>query len=219
MGLLSGWWPCWLAWQSYNASGLPARAWQSGTRGGGGESPCGASPRTGPTSVQHQGYTFSYSLEIVLFMLRRLPLPSILAASCHFPFFNCPPPPSQVALGQREFLRVFGGDYPTPDGTAIRDYIHVMDLAEGHVSAVNKVLGTKDYGCNAVNLGTGKGEAGGAAANRWQGGEGVCVLLQNTDMPGHHLGLRACQRAPASPCPPPPCSCPRHQRVPDDHRL
>jgi UDP-glucose 4-epimerase len=39
-----------------------------------------------------------------------------------------------VALGQREFLRVWGGDYPTPDGTAIRDYIHVMDLAEGHVS-------------------------------------------------------------------------------------
>lgn len=39
----------------------------------------------------------------------------------------------QVALGQREFLRVWGSDYPTPDGTAIRDYIHVMDLAEGHV--------------------------------------------------------------------------------------
>ncbi len=45
---------------------------------------------------------------------------------------------AQVALGQREFLRVFGSDYPTPDGTAVRDYIHVMDLAEGHVSAVVK---------------------------------------------------------------------------------
>lgn len=55
------------------------------------------------------------------------------------PTTNQPPTAPQVALGQREFLRVFGGDYPTPDGTAIRDYIHVMDLAEGHVSAVAKV--------------------------------------------------------------------------------
>jgi UDP-glucose 4-epimerase len=59
----------------------------------------------------------------------------------------------QVALGQREFLRVFGGDYPTPDGTAIRDYIHVMDLAEGHVAAVKLVLEDEKLGCKPVNLG------------------------------------------------------------------
>lgn len=59
----------------------------------------------------------------------------------------------QVALGQREFLRVFGGDYPTPDGTCIRDYIHVMDLAEGHVSAVKQVVENDKLGCKAVNLG------------------------------------------------------------------
>jgi UDP-glucose 4-epimerase len=59
----------------------------------------------------------------------------------------------QVALGQREFLRVFGGDYPTPDGTAIRDYIHVMDLAEGHVAAVKLVIEDEKLGCRPVNLG------------------------------------------------------------------
>ena len=67
--------------------------------------------------------------------------------------------PLQVALGQREFLRVWGGDYPTPDGTAIRDYIHVMDLAEGHVAAVANVLKNAEFGCQAINLGTGTGEA------------------------------------------------------------
>jgi UDP-glucose 4-epimerase len=70
-----------------------------------------------------------------------------------------------VALGQRDFLRVWGGDYPTPDGTAIRDYIHVMDLAEGHVAAVINVLKNAEFGCQAINLGTGTGE-------RWARGDG-----------------------------------------------
>ena len=52
---------------------------------------------------------------------------------------------------------MWGGDYPTPDGTAIRDYIHVMDLAEGHVAAVANVLKNADFGCQAINLGTGTG--------------------------------------------------------------
>lgn len=59
----------------------------------------------------------------------------------------------QVALGQREFLRVFGGDYPTPDGTCVRDYIHVMDLGEGHVAAVQKLLDDPKLGCKPINLG------------------------------------------------------------------
>ena len=63
----------------------------------------------------------------------------------------------KVALGQRDYLKVFGGDYPTPDGSAIRDYIHVMDLAEGHAFALKKLLHSPDLGCRAVNLGTGKG--------------------------------------------------------------
>lgn len=70
---------------------------------------------------------------------------------------NLMPYVMQVALGQREFLRVFGDDYDTPDGTCIRDYIHVMDLAEGHVAAVNKLVASPGFGCQAVNLGTGKG--------------------------------------------------------------
>ncbi len=77
-----------------------------------------------------------------------------------------------MALGQRDFLRVWGGDYPTPDGTAIRDYIHVMDLAEGHVSAVDKVLKTDSFGCQEINLGTGTGERlAGKEGTRWSGDE------------------------------------------------
>lgn len=64
---------------------------------------------------------------------------------------------NQVALGQREFLSVFGSDYPTRDGTCIRDYIHVMDLAEGHVAALDKLFKTPDIGCVPINLGTGTG--------------------------------------------------------------
>ncbi|CAM9906874.1 unnamed protein product, partial [Hapterophycus canaliculatus] len=45
----------------------------------------------------------------------------------------------QVCVGRRDYLSVFGNDYSTPDGTGVRDYIHVMDLAEGHVAAVKKV--------------------------------------------------------------------------------
>ncbi|MBE6155214.1 MAG: UDP-glucose 4-epimerase GalE [Firmicutes bacterium] len=61
----------------------------------------------------------------------------------------------KVAIGQLEVLSVFGNDYDTPDGTGVRDYIHVVDLAKGHVKAIEKVL--KDSGVDAYNLGTGKG--------------------------------------------------------------
>jgi UDP-glucose 4-epimerase len=62
----------------------------------------------------------------------------------------------QVAVGRRDRLRVFGGDYPTRDGTCVRDYIHVVDLAQGHVAALD-VLDEQGPGCRAVNLGTGTG--------------------------------------------------------------
>ncbi|MFM7277949.1 MAG: UDP-glucose 4-epimerase GalE, partial [Microcystis aeruginosa] len=62
----------------------------------------------------------------------------------------------QTALGKREAVNIFGIDYPTPDGTCIRDYIHVVDLAKGHVAALEKLY-TSQVGCQAVNLGTGKG--------------------------------------------------------------
>ena len=46
---------------------------------------------------------------------------------------------AQVAVGKRPFVRIWGNDYPTPDGTGVRDYIHVMDLANGHVKALEKL--------------------------------------------------------------------------------
>lgn len=67
---------------------------------------------------------------------------------------NLLPYVAQVAVGRRERLSVFGGDYPTRDGTGVRDYIHVMDLAEAHVAAVELPAGS---GCQALNLGTGQG--------------------------------------------------------------
>jgi UDP-glucose 4-epimerase len=59
----------------------------------------------------------------------------------------------QVAVGRLPFLRVFGNDYPTPDGTGVRDYIHVMDLVAGHLAALDHL----EPGCSAINLGTGRG--------------------------------------------------------------
>lgn len=68
---------------------------------------------------------------------------------------NLMPFVSQVAVGKRPRLSVFGGDYPTPDGTGVRDYIHVVDLALGHVKALDKL--TQRPGVLTVNLGTGVG--------------------------------------------------------------
>ena len=62
---------------------------------------------------------------------------------------------AQVAIGKREQLNVFGGDYPTPDGTGVRDYIHVMDLAQGHLAALQAL--EKTGGLITTNLGTGHG--------------------------------------------------------------
>ena len=68
---------------------------------------------------------------------------------------NLMPYIAQVAVGKRKRLQIFGADYPTPDGTGVRDYIHVTDLAEGHVAALRRLLGGQ--GSLTVNLGTGQG--------------------------------------------------------------
>lgn len=68
---------------------------------------------------------------------------------------NLMPYIAQVAIGRRDHLSVFGDDYPTPDGTGVRDYIHVVDLAEGHLAALRYSTGRP--GCHTFNLGTGKG--------------------------------------------------------------
>lgn len=68
---------------------------------------------------------------------------------------NLMPYITQVAIGKREYLNVWGNDYDTPDGTGVRDYIHVVDLALGHIKAVEKV--ENNEGLFIYNLGTGKG--------------------------------------------------------------
>ena len=68
---------------------------------------------------------------------------------------NLTPYIAQVAVGKRERLQVHGDDYPTPDGTGVRDYIHVVDLADGHVAALKKLA--TNCGLFICNLGTGKG--------------------------------------------------------------
>jgi len=68
---------------------------------------------------------------------------------------NLMPYVSQVAVGRRAELGIFGGDYPTPDGTGVRDYIHVVDLALGHLAALNRL--DQWTGVLPINLGTGRG--------------------------------------------------------------
>ena len=68
---------------------------------------------------------------------------------------NLVPYIAQVAKGQREYVKVFGNDYDTIDGTGVRDYIHVCDLASGHLAALNYIF--KHHGMEKINLGTGQG--------------------------------------------------------------
>lgn len=68
---------------------------------------------------------------------------------------NLMPYVAQTAIGKREYVHVFGGDYDTPDGTGVRDYIHVVDLADGHLKALEKI--SDNVGVVTYNLGTGHG--------------------------------------------------------------
>merc|ERR1712129_536438 len=70
---------------------------------------------------------------------------------------NLMPYIAQVAVGRRDKLSVYGGDYPTTDGTGIRDYIHVMDLADSHVAAIKKIFDPNLVGVKIYNLGTRSG--------------------------------------------------------------
>ena len=86
---------------------------------------------------------------------------------------NLMPYIAQVAVGKLEKLHVFGDDYDTPDGTGVRDYIHVVDLAEGHVKAIDWAL--KNKGCEAINLGTGNGVSVLELKNAFEAASGVTV--------------------------------------------
>lgn len=95
---------------------------------------------------------------------------------------NLMPYIAQVAVGRREHLSVFGNDYPTPDGTGVRDYIHVLDLADGHVAAL-KSVGEK-AGLHIYNLGTGKGSSVLEMVNAF------------SDACGHEVAYQICERRP-----------------------
>lgn len=86
---------------------------------------------------------------------------------------NLVPYLSQVAVGRLPALRVFGGDYPTPDGTGIRDYLHVEDLAAGHLKAIEKIAGRP--GIEAYNLGTGRGYSVLEVIRAFEGATGIAV--------------------------------------------
>ena len=92
---------------------------------------------------------------------------------------NLMPYITQVAVGRREKLGVFGNDYDTPDGTGVRDYIHVVDLAKGHVAAVDYVL--RNRGCEVFNLGTGSGYSVLEMVKTFSEVNGVAVPYQITD--------------------------------------
>jgi UDP-glucose 4-epimerase len=69
---------------------------------------------------------------------------------------NLMPYITQVAIGKLSYLSIYGNDYPTPDGTGLRDYIHVMDLSQGHIDVVNLLKNKTNMGFKAYNLGTGQ---------------------------------------------------------------
>ena len=106
---------------------------------------------------------------------------------------NLMPYITQVAVGRREKLSVFGNDYDTHDGTGVRDYIHVVDLAKGHVAAVKYVL--NNAGCEVFNLGTGTGYSVLDMVNSFEKANDVAVPYVITDRrPGD---LATCYADPA----------------------
>lgn len=92
---------------------------------------------------------------------------------------NLMPYITQVAEGKREFLSVYGNDYNTHDGTGVRDYIHVVDLAKGHLKALNKIEG--ETGVLTYNLGTGKGYSVLDVVNAFEKASGVKVPYKIVD--------------------------------------
>ncbi|MDR9455740.1 MAG: GDP-mannose 4,6-dehydratase, partial [Spiribacter sp.] len=93
---------------------------------------------------------------------------------------NLVPYISQVAVGRRPTLSIFGNDYPTPDGTGVRDYIHVVDLARGHLAALEYLMG--DAGrCRVWNLGTGRGYSVYEAVAAYERACGQSIPVQVVD--------------------------------------
>ena len=92
---------------------------------------------------------------------------------------NLLPYVAQVAVGRLPFVNVYGNDYPTPDGTGIRDYIHVVDLAIAHVKALQKL--ETDPGCVIYNLSTGKGSSVLEVISAFEGASGIKIPYRFRD--------------------------------------
>lgn len=105
---------------------------------------------------------------------------------------NLMPFVSQVAVGRRARLAVFGNDYPTPDGTGIRDYIHVVDLARGHVAALGRLF--TQQGEFTVNLGTGQGYSVLEAVRAFEAASGCSVPFDI--MPRRPGDIASCYASP-----------------------
>ena len=106
---------------------------------------------------------------------------------------NLMPYISQTAIGKRDHLNVFGNDYPTPDGTGVRDYIHVVDLAKGHVAAIQYLM--HHTGEGVFNLGTGHGYSVLDKVHAFEEANGVKVVDVIPD--SRPVDLAACYADPA----------------------
>jgi len=106
---------------------------------------------------------------------------------------NLMPYIAQVAVGKRAKLQVFGTDYPTPDGTGVRDYIHVMDLAEGHVAALDYLR--REGRSLTVNLGTGRGFSVFEVVRAYERASGRAVPCEN--VPRRPGDVAACYADPS----------------------
>jgi len=91
---------------------------------------------------------------------------------------NLPPKIAQTAVGRYEFLEIRGDDYPTPDGTCIRDYIHIVDLVKGHIAAMKYC--ENNVGAEAFNLGTGKGTSNFELLSAFEEASGVKIPMKVT---------------------------------------
>ncbi len=100
---------------------------------------------------------------------------------------NLMPYITQVAIGQREKLSIFGSDYDTPDGTGVRDYIHVVDLAKGHAKALEYIV--NKMGVEAINLGTGNGYSVLDVVNNFQSANEVKIPYLVTDRRPGDIGI------------------------------
>ena len=101
---------------------------------------------------------------------------------------------TKIAAGRLEKLKVFGNDYPTPDGTGIRDYLHVIDLAEAHAAAVEHLLQVKAPHSQTLNLGTGHGMSVLDVVKGFEAATGISIPYEIVERRREAVKLEACPK-------------------------